>query len=298
MGYLKKRIILKNETETLNEGMAVVTLEQGGNGVVGSVKVYNIKSDNDIYFGLSSNGKEVVNTKLLLNNKNEFVFKIDISVDINDNISCVIVKKLQNTVKPLVWGSNNKDATYKEDVVSMVSKKLFPQSNSVQFESIEVYTKSNDVNKVDETKQVGNIERSKETKLTPAEMFESSDEEIDEIIENEMEGDFYSLIKEQLDELFSKFPADEKLGNLIENSKWVRVDYENNGREYVVGLIYENNKVKYICYGVPSKFSNGVPAELEEFSQWLPLDDNIPEGDGFYLMFQDALTGESVSLMA
>lgn len=277
MGFLKKRVVLKNSND-LNKGMAVLTIEQSGSGNHGEVKVYNLQQEGDLLLGISNNGKEELNTKIMLDKNNTYSFRLSNSFDINSNIACVIVKKQENTVLPLLWGSNDGFAQYREDVVNMMQNKWTAQ-NEVTFESVKVY----------ETQPKENGQ------MKLAEKFESSDEEIEQIIDEEL-GDFYSLIKEQIDELFRRYPNHEKLAELIPNSEWVRVDYEGNGHEYVVGIIKSENKVKYICYGVPSMYNDALPDNLEEFSQWLPLDETKPEAEGFYLMFQDAETGDSVNL--
>ena len=102
MGFLKKRIILKNSKD-LNQGMAVLTLEQSGSGNYGNLKIYNISVQDELYVGISSNGIEALNTKLNFNQDNTYSFKLSPSFDINANISCVIVKKRQNTIDPIVW---------------------------------------------------------------------------------------------------------------------------------------------------------------------------------------------------
>lgn len=288
MGFLKKRIILKNSKD-LNQGMAVLTLEQSGSGNYGNLKIYNISVQDELYVGISSNGIEALNTKLNFNQDNTYSFKLSPSFDINANISCVIVKKHQNTIDPIVWGSNSGDAKYKDDVINIMQNK-YTTKNNVSFESVKVY-ETNNISKLEDNSEEKNTSK----RLTLEEKFENSEEEIEELIDQEL-GNFYTLIKEQIDELFNRYPKDVRLSEIIPNSSWVRVDYEGNGHEYVVGLIKENDKVKFICYGVPSKYNTTLPDNLEEFSQWIPLDSDAPEEDGFYLMFQDAITGDSINL--
>ena len=123
-------------------------------------------------------------------------------------------------------------------------------------------------------------------------LFEVEDDELEEIIDKELEKEnsFLGLIGNQIDQLFATFPEDTQLSNIIPDSKWVKVDYENNGKEYVFGLIYENDEIKYICYGVPGNIDELPPDELMPYSQWLSIDDN----NGYWLMYQDALTGDNI----
>ena len=49
-----------------------------------------------------------------------------------------------------------------------------------------------------------------------------------------------------------------------------------------------------MAYGLPGVGTDNVPEGLEGYSQWIPLDSNNPNGDGYFVMFQDANTGESI----
>lgn len=135
-----------------------------------------------------------------------------------------------------------------------------------------------------------------------SDLFESSDEEIEKNIDKEViningkEHKFYQMIAEQLDELFDKYPREFNLENLIENSKWVKINFENDNKYYVVGIIYINDDIKYICYGVPGEYNNEPPRELQGYSQWLPTNTNAPYTDGYWVMYQDADTGENIYL--
>ncbi|MDR2201544.1 MAG: hypothetical protein LBP26_02070, partial [Clostridiales bacterium] len=103
---------------------------------------------------------------------------------------------------------------------------------------------------------------------------------------------FYERVKPQLDELFSQNPEFDALLKAMPQTKWVKVDYDGEGKYYVVGVI--GDRPDYLCYGVPASFTPEPPAELDGYCQWLPLDAQSPQGKGFWLMFQDAVTGESV----
>ena len=65
---------------------------------------------------------------------------------------------------------------------------------------------------------------------------------------------------------------------------------------YVVGIIYHNHDIKYICYGVPGTYENEPPVEMRHYSQWLPTDTTDPYNNGYWVMYQDADTGENIYL--
>lgn len=103
---------------------------------------------------------------------------------------------------------------------------------------------------------------------------------------------FYEQIQTQIEELFKKYPRFTDAEKLMPYTKWVKVDYENNGKYYAVGLV--GDKPDFICYGVPDKYSAVPPPALDGYCQWFPLNQKQPQGDGLWLMYQDAYSGESV----
>ena len=84
------------------------------------------------------------------------------------------------------------------------------------------------------------------------------------------------------------------LSQIIPFSKWVKIDNEESGDYYVLGLIYEDDSVKYICYGVPAMYSNEPPKELKDCAQWLPIDSTKEKEYGYWITYQDAASGDNV----
>lgn len=131
-------------------------------------------------------------------------------------------------------------------------------------------------------------------------LFTSTDEEVEEIINNEIglyprgRHQFYDMISEQLEELFSRYPKEENLCKLIENSNWVKIDTEIDNKYHVVGIISDSNDIRYICYGVPGSYNIEPPSEMRNYSQWLPTDTLDPYNNGYWVMYQDVDTGENV----
>ncbi len=109
---------------------------------------------------------------------------------------------------------------------------------------------------------------------------------------------FYQQIKSQLDSLFNKYPQEQNLQNIIANSKWARIDYDKENNYYVLGLIYDDNfnEVEYISYGMPSNDSSNPPEDLKEFAQWLPLEDSETKTKGYWIVYQDAKSGETIKV--
>ena len=107
-------------------------------------------------------------------------------------------------------------------------------------------------------------------------------------------GIFYERMKDEIDKILSKYPKDEALEALIEDSKWVRISYGEGGF-YVFGVLYSGGKPKYICYGVPTKQSATPPKSMEELASFLPSSPEDTES-GYWVMYQDAETGASIKV--
>lgn len=134
-----------------------------------------------------------------------------------------------------------------------------------------------------------------------ASLFETSDEELDKIIDSEFNGEksphqFYDMIADQIDEIFNRYPREHKLESLVDNSKWAKLDADTDNKHYVVGIINIDNDIKYICYGVPGTYNQEPPIEMRKYSQWLPTDVRNPYTSGYWVMYQDANTGENIFL--
>ncbi len=106
---------------------------------------------------------------------------------------------------------------------------------------------------------------------------------------------FYSTVRSELNEIFRKFPEEKELTGALPNSKWAKITYAEN-KFYVVGLIKENSQPKYICYGVPATYSSAPPKDLAGKSTFIPLSVFNVHGDGYWMMFQDAITGERLDM--
>ena len=119
--------------------------------------------------------------------------------------------------------------------------------------------------------------------------------------ENETDGDFikkdkkpyYLSVAKELDTLFEKFPEDNSLSKILPDSRFVRINYSNE-RFYVVGIVKEEGKEKYICYGVPDNYSPYPPKPLKDCATFIPLSLFDLTGKGFWMIFQDALSGECI----
>jgi hypothetical protein len=103
---------------------------------------------------------------------------------------------------------------------------------------------------------------------------------------------FYDAVREQLEELFAIHPSESKLAASIPESRFAHIRYGTKDY-YVVGVINEQDKPRYICYGVPATKSSITKRDLSENCEFLATDTASPN-NGYYMMFQDAITGETL----
>ena len=108
------------------------------------------------------------------------------------------------------------------------------------------------------------------------------------------DGDgYYSSVKTEIDELMQKYPRDECLTQAFACSEWVRIKGDENNPQYLVGVIYDDGKAKYICYALATKNRNAPPEEIQNVCTFVPK--NVyDENDGFFVIFQSASTGECI----
>ncbi|MEG2002610.1 MAG: hypothetical protein RR107_05915, partial [Clostridia bacterium] len=100
---------------------------------------------------------------------------------------------------------------------------------------------------------------------------------------NDDNATFYESIKEQLDDLFAKFPKDSYLNEIIPSSNWAKVTYDESGRTYSVGILTDGEEVLFIGYGVIADYSEQPPKELNKNAQWVPLNFTKPHGKGYWM---------------
>lgn len=117
-----------------------------------------------------------------------------------------------------------------------------------------------------------------------------------EQIAADKQSNFFERISYQVEKMFVSNPQEDVLNEILPNSKFCRVEFDDQSGHYVFGVIYDEQKPKYLCYGVPAKKDSPPPKELTNYYQWLPIDVDEQDGDGYYMMYQEAETGKSISV--
>lgn len=293
----KKSVVLTSVDAGKEKG--VLSLEYDGGELLGNVRLYNFAKEPDgiLSVGILYNG-QVYKAGLTQENAYFYTFKLNSSQEMN-NFSCAIVNFVNGEPKALLHGATGGANKTEERLIN----------------SLSVFDGKADIKSVEQTLDQNGI-------------FFENQEEIDALIDNEVarctnncseckyrdaffkledkivpqeeievpEETFFDGIKEQITTLFDRFPEEDILKEIIPDSKWAKIDMEETGEYYVVGLMYENDAIKYVCYGIPSVYGDEPPKELKGFAQWLPIDSTKSDGFGYWITYQDAESGENVKL--
>ncbi len=104
---------------------------------------------------------------------------------------------------------------------------------------------------------------------------------------------YYLSVKREWEELFAQYPQDKTLQKAFRYSEWVRLRGEANSPRYLVGAVYEDGRVKYLCYALAAKDKENPPEEIKNVCSFVPCS-ALVDSTGFFVIFQSAATGECV----
>lgn len=300
----RKNIVL-NGVEN-NAKKAVLTLESDGQVTKGRLRLYNFGAEPKgiITLGIYQNNN-VVKAGLIRASSMLYTFSCNLS-RLNNTFSCAVINFLEGEPKPILYGNSegysDQDLIFGEVMQALASSKNITEVEDTLDKYGFDYEESlkEEINKViDEEIKVcssqdcNNCENCEYKKFYLSQVNTENIKEQQELEVEPVDG-FYMEMKPQLDDIFTNNPSEDYLQNLLPNSKWVKVKIDEDGNYYVLGLIYEDEKLKYICYGVPGVFQKNAPRELSGYPVWFPLDEDKPQGFGYWLSYQDAESGESV----
>lgn len=303
---------------------AVLSLEFEDGTLSGKVRLYNFSSEpmGILSLGLTSqNG--IVKAGLTREGNMVFSFGAQLS-SMPEDFSCAIINFVGGEPSPILYGS----CQAKRDLEETLSQVVQSLKNTNSMQEVEDVLDKNGVNFDDELQ--AQVQEDIDKCFTETEekceckdcqncmykkfFYEHMGSDLpniqvegrkkvlaDEIGQEEGKKEektlnlsFYNDIKKQVEVLFSQNKPEEYLENIIPSSKWVKVDFDDGGDYYVFGLIYEDEVLKYVCYGVPGIYSPNPPKQLSGYPFWFPLDNDKREGFGYWLSYQDADTGESI----
>lgn len=266
----------------------------------------NYKSN--IISSLKFSINNISNSSIKSNNLDTHNSKTD-----NTSINTIDNEKLNNEEKNTLSLETSKEE-FKETESNINYKsnsKIFSQNKVVSGDMVYRPFRKNKLNTLEELSQISIDEEIIDTNennvaiaSNPASLFETDNDELEQLIDLEINDnkttntlEFYSMIADQLQELFDRYPPEQNLNSLVENSYWAKIDTDIVNKHYVVGIIKDkNDEIKYICYGVPGNYNQQPPTEMKDYSQWLPTDVSDPYTKGYWVMYQDANTGENIMI--
>lgn len=299
---LEKKSMVLNSVDN-NEQKALLNMECDGTLTRGNVRLYSFSQEPKgiISLGIFT-GQKVIKAGLTKVSNMLYSFQTEME-KIPGKFSCAVVNFVQSESFPLLYGASEGGVS-KETILDNVIEQLQETKNVSEIESvldeydIDFDDKVKDEIEEEINKNITDEDISicaqktcncedceyKKYYLNRARKLSSEEEDV---------KNFYEDIKGQIDKIFSENSSEKYLEELLPNSKFVRVNMDENDY-YVLGLIYENEEIKYICYGVPGVYQSKPPKQLSGYPIWFPIDKSNEEGFGYWLTYQDAESGESV----
>ncbi len=289
---LFKKTLVLSGVDGGNE-KAVITFERENGDTKGQVKLYNFREEPKGILSLGlKEGERIIKIGLTKIGYMKYSFLTQVPLELNE-FSVAVVNIYQGETKAILHGSTQnlkiteeflaQAALEMEEIKTMTECKQILDNNNIELaDSSEIETLIDE-----ECSKSCEGEKCSSCKYRYA--FFTGEEESSQ--DNQT---FYESISDEIDKLFSTHSEEEFLEQIIPFSKWIKIENEDNDDYYVLGLIYENDKVKYICYGVPGMYNVTPPSSLDGYAEWLPLDSTKEEDYGYWLTYQDAENGENV----
>lgn len=305
--FTKKSLVLLSENN--DNKKAVLTVENDGELISGRLRLYNFGSEpaGILSLGIYSNKKVI---KCGLVHVSTMLYSFKTTPEVGQEFSCAVVNIAGGTAHPILYGSTDEKRDVQRvleeisgDMLDMHSVKDIEKTldeNSVEYDN----QLQNEINQaIDaelENKQEEHDREEKKVKSESVEFDKCQNCRYKKCFFGEEEPKdqhpkFFEDISSQIDRLFASSPREEYLENAIPSSKWVRIEFGEDGDYYILGLVYDDDGItKYVCYGVPGIYQKQPPKNLSGFPVWFPLDSAHPESFGYWLTYQDAESGESI----
>lgn len=215
--------------------------------------------------------------------ESEFLIK---DARLEGDCKCAVIE--EGCSEPIALGSTSKDRSYAALLLKLASESYVAREIPNETESVKeelIVETPSQTNVIDESTDMPN----NPDEGMNSESFINVTDVI--ITAEESEENFYDRIGEQMRDIFDTHSHNDELENLVFNSEWVNIDYDESSY-YVLGVIKDENEPVFICYGVPSDNYSEPKEELGGMGQWLPVDRENTVGRGYYMLYQNAKTGE------
>lgn len=96
-------------------------------------------------------------------------------------------------------------------------------------------------------------------------------------------ADYYESVKAEITKVFMQFPPYYPLIRKYKEAFFVRIDFPKSDKYFVLGVLQQHGKIRYICYGLPE----GKKGFEDKDFVYV---ENTPTS--FWMLFQDASSGQ------
>lgn len=302
MSYFENKLILLKGIKNSNASGVAKLIKKGQDAVLRlSLTLKNNPYEKDVKVTVLDNS---FITQTVVENDFKFVKDFEVKSEfLNAEFSLLVSLIEKDKDIPILFGKTalskigvddfNKNTEMKEKEIvyldEVVATENYYLKENINFENGNTTISAEDYAKEDDDFDACNKEKEKrEIKDEKDCSYETSSIPFQKI-------DFWESVKEELMQILSTYEREEYLSKTIPFSTFVKIKYDEN-KFYVVGLIEEDFKPKYICYGIPTNYYSTPPAELEPYCSFLPLSLFRPKGDGYLMMYQDAKNGNCIKL--
>lgn len=323
MNYVKKMCILRQIKQGFSgDGKALsglIKAEQYGKNLAIEVSIINfaplILGE---YYCLLSDGKGKTEMLCL---RGKSTFNILSDLDISGGF-CAVVCHVKTDVVPIAYGINGNGAYDWKAILNAALPPVFPKKSGIRTEIAEsevpnkkspaqdvtpaLYEddsladenyyeeKEHEYQQLAETVENAQAESRTESKDEKKGTISSKNGNAESLLqpfEKDPDG-YYLSVKGEIDELFSTYPKDTSLCGAFSSSEWVRIKGTETNPQYLVGVLYEDGKARYICYALAADNPDCPPKEIKSVCTFVPL--SAFENKGFFVIFQSATSGECV----
>ena len=285
MPYFKKSVIIKSSYSTTVKPLGIATVSAEGEDCFVDISfTVRLGGDGD-YYAFLFDGKNSPQKIEILKTHAQSQFSITKGFD---GVDILVVKVKDGATEIFAFGDCLKKNTasglfkiIKDDFVPYDDFAI-AEDNYYQMESVE-YGKDFCYQNVDAKSQ-----GEKEPKKTPC-VFTADKDVYD--CDKRQSSDYYIKVKKQVDGAFSQYRSTLKTTIIPNNGRVLEVS--SGGKDFIFGLTGDNLNPDYLCYGVVGERAN-PPKKLRGKACYIPNNPFDLE-DGFWLVFQSAVTGEVIS---
>ena len=332
MNYVKKMCILRQVKQGFSgDGKALsglIKVEQYGRNLAVEISVINFAPlASGEYYCLLSDGKGKTEMLAL---RGKSMFNILTDMDVSGGF-CGVLCHVKNDVIPIAYGINGNRSYDWRAILNATLPPVFPKGNKekpLPSAKTEIFTPEThektkndapmyalkqeyDDEKVaienyyeeenNARKQLSEIGENAYAKSTSEESDEKTGTDVTEDgnaarvlhpFKTDPDGYYYS-VKAEIDALFAKYPHDDTLCNAFACSEWVRLKGTAKEPQYLVGVLYDDGRARYVCYALAAQDKNNPPDEIKNVCTFVPST-LFKDTEGFFVIFQSAASGECI----